>query len=75
MKCTAALAGVLALAMLLTGCKKPVDTTAATEKETTRTPRNGRNRYHTKPGGGAASLGDGGHGAAQDRGCRAQLYR
>ena len=30
MKCTAALAGVLALAMLLTGCKKPVDTTAAT---------------------------------------------
>ena len=30
MKCTAALAGVLALAMLLTGCKKPVDTAAAT---------------------------------------------
>ena len=30
MKCTAALAGVLALAMLLTGCKKPVDTVAAT---------------------------------------------
>ena len=30
MKCTAALACVLALAMLLTGCKKPVDTAAAT---------------------------------------------
>ena len=29
MKCTAALACVLALAMLLTGCKKPVDTVAA----------------------------------------------
>lgn len=30
MKCTAALACVLALSMLLTGCKKPVDTAAAT---------------------------------------------
>ncbi len=74
MKCTAALACVLALAMLLTGCKKPVDTSAAYGGDS-RIRRNGRNRCYTKPGGGAASLGDGGHGAAQDRGCRAQLYR
>ena len=37
MKCTAALAGVLALAMLLTGCKKPVDTVAATAETTDET--------------------------------------
>ena len=74
MKCTAALACVLALAMLLTGCKKPVDTAAATA-ETAESAATDETRCYTKPGGGAASLGDGGHGAAQDRGCRAQLYR
>ena len=42
-----------------------MDTVAATARAPSRIRRNGRNRCHTKPGGGAAGLGDGGHGAAQ----------